>query len=146
MKRVTTTTNERGRSCVASIEELDPAVSHAVWEYEPDQVLDAIKAVDPAVAADWISPDVPGGSRWYFAPLPPYAEDYPGYEEDGFHTTRTVDFNFLFQGELTLVLDEDTVDLQPGDFIIQQATRHAWRNASGRTAVLICLIHRPEGV
>ena len=56
-------------------------------------------------------------------------------DEHGFHTTRTIDFDFLVDGELTLVVDEGSVPLEKGDFVIQQATRHAWRNSGDRPAV-----------
>jgi len=62
----------------------------------------------------------------------------------GFHTTRTVDFDFVVEGELTMELDADTVRLEAGDFVIQQAARHAWRNESAaRRAVLLALLHAP---
>jgi hypothetical protein len=148
MKRVVTGVNEQGRSYVVSIEELNPSQPHAVWDYEPSQVRDWINAIDPGTAADWIGPQVSGGARWMFAPMQPYAEHrpMPGIDEHGFHTTRTIDFDFVFEGELTMVLDEDRVHLEKGDFVIQQATRHAWKNESDKTAILLALIHRPEGV
>ncbi len=151
MKRVVTGVNEQGRSYIVSAEELDPAGPGTVWTYEPSQVLDSINAIDPQVAADWIGPQVSGGVVWHFAPMAPEAEitehhSYPGIDENGFHTTRTIDFDFIFEGELTMVLDEDRVRLQKGDFVIQQATRHAWKNESDKTAILLALIHRPQAI
>lgn len=150
MKRVVTGVNERGRSYIVSIDELDASQPQAVWDYQPSDVRDWISAIDPAAAAEWIGPEAGGGARWYFAPMKPDAEaehlEMPGMDENGFHTTRTVDFDFMFDGELTLVLDEDSVQLEKGDFVILQAARHAWRNESDKTAILLSLIHRPEGV
>jgi Cupin domain len=150
MKRVVTGVNDRGRSYIVSIEELDSAQAGSIWDYQPTDVEAWLKGIDPATAADWIGPQVPGGARWMYAPMKPDSEAehgrYDGIDEDGFHTTRTIDFDFIVDGELTMVLDEDRVKLQAGDFVIQQATRHAWKNESQGVAVLLALIHRPTSV
>jgi mannose-6-phosphate isomerase-like protein (cupin superfamily) len=151
MKRVVTGVNEQGRSYIVSIDELDPASPSTVWAYEPSQVLDWINAIEPGVAADWIGPQVSGGVVWHFAPMPPESEvtqhqSYQGIDEEGFHTTKTIDFDFIFEGQLTMVLDEGRVELEKGDFVIQQATRHAWHNESDKVAILLALIHRPQAI
>jgi hypothetical protein len=150
MKRVVTGVNEAGRSYAVSVDELDASEAQPVWEYAPADVRDWIAAIEPGVAAEWIEPDASGGVRWFFAPIPPASEtpmpEMPGMDEDGWHTTRTIDFDILLDGEITLILDEDRIELQKGDFVIQQATRHAWKNESDRPAVLLALLHRPEGV
>jgi mannose-6-phosphate isomerase-like protein (cupin superfamily) len=150
MKRVVTGINEQGRSYIVSIDELDTTQPHNVWDFEPDQVLKSIEGIDPAATADWIGPTVGGGARWIYAPMKPESEaahvKMDGIDDDGFHTTRTVDFDFIADGELTMVLDEDRITLQKGDFVIQQATRHAWKNESDKVAILLALIHRPGGV
>jgi uncharacterized cupin superfamily protein len=71
--------------------------------------------------------------------------EHPGIDKDGFHTTRTVDFDCLIEGEITLILDDEQVRLEPGDCVVQQATRHAWKNEGDKTALLFGLLHRPEG-
>jgi mannose-6-phosphate isomerase-like protein (cupin superfamily) len=45
----------------------------------------------------------------------------------GMHRTPTIDFVLILDGRLELVLDDSTVELGPGDTVIQQATAHAWR-------------------
>jgi hypothetical protein len=133
-----------------SVEELDGSVPQTVWDHEPDHVKELIDGIDPADAAEWIGPEVGGGSRWIFAPMQPGSDTQfhtmPGIDENGFHTTRTVDFDFVIDGEITLVLDEGSEPLQRGDFVILQAARHSWKNDSDRAALLLCLLHRPEGV
>ena len=60
-------------------------------------------------------------------------------EEDnpGMHTTETVDYGFVLEGELTLELDDGVKKLlKAGDSYIQNGTRHAWHNASDARAVL----------
>ncbi|MGC1237681.1 MAG: cupin domain-containing protein [Acidimicrobiales bacterium] len=107
-----------------------------------------IEGVEPGTLANSIGPKSVGGSRWLFVVIPPYSEPRPtavrqGVDEDGWHTTPTIDFDYLLDGELDLLLDHDTVRLQKGDVVIQQATRHAWRNPGSQSAVLLALLHRP---
>lgn len=55
----------------------------------------------------------------------------------GMHSTDTVDFAVVLEGEITLELDDGvTTELHQGDIVVQCATRHAWRNASDRPATL----------
>ncbi|BBH34069.1 Cupin domain-containing protein [Pseudomonas sp. 43mfcvi1.1] len=56
-------------------------------------------------------------------------------EHPGMHTTPTIDYGILLQGELWLELDNgEQKRIQPGDVVIQQGTRHAWRNKSDQVA------------
>ena len=50
---------------------------------------------------------------------------------DGMHSTPTIDFVQVLEGRVALVLDETTIELGPGDCVIQQATAHAWRVIEG---------------
>ncbi|WP_185267291.1 cupin domain-containing protein [Halopseudomonas xiamenensis] len=69
------------------------------------------------------------------------AEKLPGlfecFEADnpGMHKTPTLDYAVLLEGELWLELDNGQEKrLAPGDVVIQNGTRHAWRNKSDRVA------------
>ena len=55
--------------------------------------------------------------------------------------TRTLDFCLVLEGEITLVLDLDEVDLKAGDTVVQRGARHAWRNRSGKPCVLAISSH-----
>jgi hypothetical protein len=56
-------------------------------------------------------------------------------EDPAMHCTPTLDYGVLLEGELWLELDDGEQRLlQVGDVIIQQSTRHAWRNRSSRPA------------
>ena len=47
----------------------------------------------------------------------------------GMHTTDTIDFEYVISGEVWLELDDGaTVHLRAGDTVVQNGTRHAWRN------------------
>jgi hypothetical protein len=150
MKRVVAGVNAEGRSYFVSTEELDTTADPVIWEYDAGQVRDIIAAIDPEAAADWISPGTPGGVRWFCARMPPAsageAPEMPGIDADGWHTTRTVDFDFVVDGEITLQLDEGSRDLVTGDVAILFAARHAWKNTSDTHTTLLSVIHRPHGV
>ena len=58
-------------------------------------------------------------------------------EHPGMHTTDTVDFVLVISGEVSLELDDGAmVHLRPGECVIQNGTRHAWRNRSDKPCVL----------
>ena len=51
------------------------------------------------------------------------------------HTTDTVDIDVVISGEVDLELDDGSeVHLRPGDCVIQNGTRHAWRNRTSEPA------------
>ncbi|MGH7857089.1 MAG: cupin domain-containing protein, partial [Candidatus Binatia bacterium] len=59
----------------------------------------------------------------------------------GMHTTQTVDYGVVLRGEISLELDDGAkVRLRPGDCVVQNGTRHAWRNESGRECVMAFVI------
>lgn len=50
-------------------------------------------------------------------------------DNPGMHTTDTIDFEYVISGEVWLELDDgEEVHLKPGDTVVQNGTRHAWRN------------------
>jgi mannose-6-phosphate isomerase-like protein (cupin superfamily) len=59
----------------------------------------------------------------------------------GMHTTQTVDFEFVVSGRCVLELDDGAkVELGPGDTVVQNGTRHAWRNPYDEPAVLVVVL------
>ncbi|MDN8617400.1 cupin domain-containing protein [Variovorax ginsengisoli] len=59
------------------------------------------------------------------------------FEPDGMHETPTVDYGILLDGELWLELDDAVqTHLEPFDIVVQNGTRHAWRNKSDRPATV----------
>jgi len=55
----------------------------------------------------------------------------------GMHTTDTVDFDVVVSGECWLELDDGAeVLLKAGDCVVQNGTRHAWRNRSSENCVI----------
>ncbi|MEO1064335.1 MAG: cupin domain-containing protein [Actinomycetota bacterium] len=58
-------------------------------------------------------------------------------DEPGMHTTETIDFGLVLDGEVELELDDGAkVHLRPGDGVVQNGTRHAWRNPFGRPCTM----------
>jgi mannose-6-phosphate isomerase-like protein (cupin superfamily) len=59
-------------------------------------------------------------------------------EVPGMHTTDTVDFAFVVSGEVVLELDDGAeVHLRPGDTVVQNGTRHRWRNPGAEPCRLV---------
>ena len=76
----------------------------------------------------------------YMSRLPGLAERFEP-ESPGMHTTDTVDYGILMEGEISLELDDGkVVALKPGDVVVQNGTRHAWRNGGTRPATLIFVL------
>ena len=63
----------------------------------------------------------------------------------GMHTTATIDFEVVVEGEVWLELDDGVeVHLRAGDTVVQNGTRHAWRNrgdSPARLAVFVVGAH-----
>lgn len=85
--------------------------------------------------------DVAGAIAEFANGLPGLA-DYMEPDAPGMHTTDTIDFEVVLDGEVWLELDHgQEVHLRPGDTVVQNGTRHAWRNKGdvpARLAVFIC--------
>jgi len=58
----------------------------------------------------------------------------------GMHTTRTVDYIILLDGEVTLILDRAEVKLKPFDVVVQRGTNHAWVNHGPGRALLAAVL------
>ncbi len=62
-------------------------------------------------------------------------------EHPGMHTTATVDYEFVVSGSIVLELDDGTeVELHPGDTLIQNGTRHAWRNRGTEPCQMVVVL------
>lgn len=134
-------------------------VSSPLWRLEstPDLARqdggDAIESggsmvLPPGGSSFWVitfPPDsVPMSPDWNPAVAgPEMAEASPGIGErmepdnPGMHQTPTVDYVTVIAGTITLELDDGkAVDLHPGDTVVQQGARHAWRNRTNEPATV----------
>ena len=54
---------------------------------------------------------------------------------------ETLDFCLVLEGEITLVLDTEEVNLKAGDTVVQRGTNHAWSNRSNEPCVIAFSSH-----
>lgn len=134
MRVVVTAVNEAGRSYVLSDE--DVAVKDQgryIFETDPGQTTAWAAAIEPEKLSEGPEP-APGASRLILT---------DGVPNPHWHTTRTVDYFYLIDGEVTLELDEESVDLRGGDMVIQQATHHLWQTNGKPWRALVALDRLP---
>lgn len=61
-------------------------------------------------------------------------------ERPGFHSTDSVDVNIVLSGSVVLELDDGEVELQAGDLVVVNGSRHAWQNRSAETVRVLSAI------
>ena len=55
----------------------------------------------------------------------------------GMHATDTIDYGVVVRGEMTLELDDGKIiQLRQGDCIVQNGTRHRWRNPGSEPCLM----------
>jgi mannose-6-phosphate isomerase-like protein (cupin superfamily) len=166
--RVVSRVDENGRSVVAEEATLEPRTAkmmpgvefYKIWgsdEVPSAPLTDLAPVHDPFFPAE-------GGSRLLLAVFPPdsLAEsvdlspdelaadaeaNLPGlvgvFEPDnpGFHTTTSIDYNFVLEGELFIEYDDGReVRLPSGTAIVQGGTRHKWSNRGDVPAKLLSVL------
>jgi quercetin dioxygenase-like cupin family protein len=174
VRRVVIGRNSQGKSIVAhdgpppwskAFEYTPGFASSFVWattaSIKPDPT-------DPTVGANSIVPG-PGGTSLLLVTFPPdsvmagptfnpevaareHAEESPGLVDyfepgaPGMHTTPTIDYGIVLAGDIWLELDDGKmIHLREHDIIVQNGTRHAWRNlGSAPTKMLFVLIGQTE--
>jgi len=67
-------------------------------------------------------------------------------ETPGMHTTPTTDYIIVLDGTVWLDLDDGApVRLEVGDVVVQDGTRHAWRNvASGPATMAVVMVGKEQ--
>lgn len=56
----------------------------------------------------------------------------------GMHTSATIDYEFVVSGRVVLELDDGaTTELSAGDTVVQNGTRHAWRNPYDEPCLMV---------
>ena len=134
----------------------------AVWA--TDHGMTALPGSDDPTPAMTTFVPYPGGTRFLITVFPPLGSGVepdtdmavvaqemltklPGLaqamepENPGMHTTETVDYDIIISGELSLELDDGKeVQLKPGDIVIQNGTRHRWRNTGKKLCVMYSVL------
>jgi quercetin dioxygenase-like cupin family protein len=142
-RRVVTGHNAAGRSVVIS--DGEPPVSISTGEISRTELWSLPAGpLQPDSGGEWSQDDddfepLPGAIAWRLVRLAPAARPSqpppPEIERDarfdserpGMHRTDSLDWITLFEGELELILDDETLRLGPGDCVVQRGTSHAWR-------------------
>jgi mannose-6-phosphate isomerase-like protein (cupin superfamily) len=165
VRRVVTGHDENGKAVFVSDERVPPAAPtvlagsefHELWGGDATP-----KFPDAGTEPSYTTyfPSI-GGFRFKFFSLPPAGQDLPpdldvaaalteletllpgmaSYlepDDPGMHTTATIDFEVILEGEIELELDDGAkVRLRPGDTVVQNGTRHRWSNPGSDTARLV---------
>ena len=121
---------------------------------EPDPTVDGPRTIHPQPRgsvvriAEWaLDPEEirtlsPEAAREIFRAMG--NEDASTYGRGGrhpiMHRTETVDYAAVLEGELTLLLDDEDVELKAGDVVIQRGTNHAWRNKSDKPCRILFVL------
>ena len=169
MRRIVTGHDSEGRSVVVSdgahprnseYRSVPGLAAGLAWATESGQPANKI-GTDPTADVVSLVPG-PGGTRLLTMVIPPDAvmaapgfdpqafvaehlQNMPGlaelFEPDGMHTSPTVDYSFVLEGEVWLETDGGKLTrVQAGDIVVQNATRHGWRNKSDKPAVIAAVL------
>jgi mannose-6-phosphate isomerase-like protein (cupin superfamily) len=96
--------------------------------------------VPPATQVDPSTVDIDAALAALEAALPGMAAHMEP-DAPGMHTTASVDYEYVVSGRVVLELDNGaSVELGPGDTVIQNGTRHAWRNPFDEPCVMVVVL------
>jgi hypothetical protein len=63
-------------------------------------------------------------------------------DDPAMHKTNTVDYAVVYDGEIWLELDDaKTIHLERGDVVVQNGTRHAWRNKGTKPVTMLFFLN-----
>jgi quercetin dioxygenase-like cupin family protein len=147
VRRIVTGIDENGRSVILTDGDADAGPAFGVeglWLTDPARGLDAVAGSDTDYGT--LEPP-PGGTSWRIFDLPTdeAVAEYlrtqdPDADTGGWHTTATIDYVMILDGEVTLEVDDGSVALTTGDCVVQRGTNHAWRNRSGRPVRMLVVM------
>ena len=167
MRRIITGHNQEGRSIITldgpparSIGE-DVGGLFEIWNTDGDAI-DTTDSIDRADNDIVLSPPN-NGSKFRYFQINPTPEGVPmdvlqnmaadAFEKIGashhridtskhpaMHKTDTIDYIILLEGDVTLILDKEEVDIKPHDVVVQRGTNHAWVNNGNNPALLIAVL------
>jgi cupin domain len=152
VRRIVTGANADGRSYVVSDGPTPNRATHP--GSPPAQVVWATGAGaapgdDPAPADHPFGFHSEGGTLLRIVDFPPDEQydaaaltdflDENGVRDEGspsrhfwFHTTPTLDYAIVLDGEIYALLDDTEIPMRAGDVLIQRGTHHSWSNRSGK--------------
>ena len=167
MRRIITGHNEEGKSVITidgpparSLSENEGGL-YELWNTDGNEI-NTLDDIDRADSEVLLSPS-DGGTKFRYFQINPIPEGVPNemmqeIAADAFkkvgaahhrvdtskhpamHKTETVDYIILLKGDVTLILDEEEVNLKPFDVVVQRGTNHAWVNNGNEPALLIAVL------
>ena len=167
MRRIVTGHNEEGKSVITidgpparSIGE-DVGGLFELWNTDGQDIISS-DVIDRADEEIILSPPR-GGTKFRYFQINPIPEGIPenvmqdmaadAFEKIGaghhrndtskhpaMHKTETIDYIILLKGDVTLILDEEEIDMKPFDVVVQRGTNHAWVNNGTEPALLIAVL------
>ena len=167
MRRIVTGHDEKGKSVITI--DGPPARSlgeeagglYELWNTDGNEI-NTLDEVDRADGEVLLSPPN-GGTKFRYFQINPTPEGVPAdlieaataeaFEKMGaahhrvdttrhpaMHKTKTIDYIILLKGDVTLLLDNEEVDLKPFDVVVQRGTNHAWVNNGNDPALFIAVL------
>ena len=167
MRRIITGHNAEGKSVITidgpparSLSENEGGL-YELWNTDGNEI-NTLDDIDRADSEVLLSPPI-GGTKFRYFQINPTPEGVPAdlieaataaaFEKMGaahhrvdttrhpaMHKTKTIDYIILLKGDVTLLLDEEEVDLKPFDVVVQRGTNHAWVNNGSETALFIAVL------
>jgi mannose-6-phosphate isomerase-like protein (cupin superfamily) len=127
----------------------DAAANTSSWVPEPGGTCLLVITFPPdsIYQADEFDPVAAGAE--HAAVLPGLAERFEP-DNPGMHTTDTIDYGVVLEGSIVLELDGgQQIAFGKHDIVVQQGTRHAWRNPGNEPATVLFVLvgaqRRPLG-
>jgi len=147
-RRIVTGHDERGRAVIVSdgpvavtqVLPEDGVAFHEVWKTEESPARITRTAGDPFEGSITVAPPA-NGTRIRINEFKPHSLDEHRLQSP-FHTTESIDYGIVLEGEITLILDDGVeVVARAGDIVVQRGTNHAWANRSDQmTRVAFILV------
>ena len=167
MRRIVTGHNREGKSIInidgPPAKSLGEEVGglYELWNTDGKEI-NTLDDIDRADSEVLLSPSR-GGTKFRYFQINPTPEGVPvemmeaaaaeAFEKMGashhrvdtsrhpaMHKTDTIDYIILLKGDVTLLLDEEEVDLKPFDVVVQRGTNHAWVNNGTEPALFIAVL------
>ena len=167
MRRIVTGHDQNGKSLISIDGPPARSIGEEVgglfelWNTDGNKII-STDNVDRADEDIILSPPI-GGTKFRYFQINPLPEGVPdemmqeiaadAFEKIGaahhrvdtskhpaMHKTETIDYIILLKGDVTLILDEEDVDLKPFDVVVQRGTNHAWVNNGTEPALLIAVL------
>ena len=138
MRLIVTGADAQGRSEVKRVEELGRAsplaspglIASEVWNSA--EVQDTL-ATRPRTGEFRPLPCAPGAISWRFVRHDPGATF-------GIHRTDTIDCDTVLEGQVSLGLDNGSIDLVPGDLVLIPGVAHSWHAGMEGCTLSVVLI------